>query len=305
MNFCYLYNTGVITQSALTQKFPDYDSEMIIEFLCYMKLSMEITSDMLAYSNSENSNKEEKFLFVPALIRNAQRPQADEINGRVQFGWCLQCSNPHQFFLPRFFHVLLLHLAYNYALDPMTTGNPLNRRCTIWTNGILWSDNYGVQTLVEIIDNSRCVLLLMSCLQGFKRNMVKLCKKVINDILSHKKDTCPRLELQEFIIDHDPTRLEYPVDSSSSLTLYDIEQIADCVVHKKPVAVSCNNEGKIRTKITDLLPFDPDTLSVFAGRSPEVSELINKSIYLMMYLYNYIDFNRCKIRRRSVGGTWK
>ena len=88
MNFGYLYNTGVITQSALTQTFPDYDSEMLIEFLCYMKLSMEITSDMLAYSNlrkkhSENSNKEEKFLFIPALIRNKQRPQACKINGTV------------------------------------------------------------------------------------------------------------------------------------------------------------------------------------------------------------------------------
>ena len=135
--------------------------------------------------------------------------------------------------------------------------------------------------------------------------MVKLRKKVINDILSHKKDICPRLELQEFIIDHDPTRLEYPVDSSSSLTFYDIERIAACVVLKKLVVVSCNKEKRIRIKITDLLPFErinPDTLSVFAGRSPEVSELINKSIYLMMYLYNYIDFNRCKIRGRSVGG---
>ena len=289
MNFCYLYNTGVITQSALTQKFPDYDSEMIIEFLCYMKLSMEITSDMLAYSNlrkkhSENSNEEEKFLFIPALIRNAQRPQADEINGRVQFGWCLQCSiaNPHQFFLPRFFHVLLLHLAYNYALDPTTADNPLNRRCTIWTNGIFWSDNYGVQTLVEIIDNSRCVLLLMSCRHKMEDNMVKLRNKVISDILSHKKDICPRLELQEFIID--PTRLHYPINSSSSLTLFDIEQIADCVVHTKPVVVSSTNEGRNTIEITDLLPFErinPDTLSVFAGRSLEVSELINK-----MYNYN-------------------
>ena len=287
MNFCYLYNIGVITQSALTQTFPDYDSEMIIEFLCYMKLSMEITSDMLAYSNlrkkhSENSNKEEKFLFIPALIRNAQRPQADKINGTFQFGWCLQCSNPHQFFPPRFFHILLLHLAYNYALDSTTADNPLNRRCTIWTNGILWSDDDGVQTLVEIIDNSRCVLLLMSCLHGMEHNMVNLRKNVISDILSHKKDTCSTLEIQEFIID--PTRLEYPVDSSSSLTLYDIEQIADCVVHKKPVVVSSTNEGRNTIEITDLLPFEcinPDTLSVFAGRSPEVSELINK-----MYIFN-------------------
>ena len=83
-----------------------------------MKLSMEITSDMLIHSNlqrkhPENSMTEEKYLFIPALIRNVQRPH--EISGTIQFGWCLQCSNPHQFFLPRFLHLLFLHFGYEYA----------------------------------------------------------------------------------------------------------------------------------------------------------------------------------------------
>ena len=231
------YNTGIITQSGLTQIFPDLDSEMLIHFLCYMKLSMEITSDMLIHSNLkrkqlENSMIVEKYLFIPALICNVQRPH--EISGTIQFGWCLQCSNPHQFFLPRFLHVLLLHLAYQYAF-PKTANNLHNRRCTIWTNGILWSDVYGVQTLVELVDNSQCVLLLMSCKQECEHNMIKLRWEVIKDILSHQKETCPILELQEFIID--PSQLDYPIDKPSSLTLYDIEHISSCVVRNKPFVV--------------------------------------------------------------------
>ena len=242
-----------------------------------MKLSMEITSDMLIYSNLQrtlpgNSTEvKEKLLFIPALVRNVQRPH--EISGTIQFGWCLQCSNPHHFFFPRFLHVLLLHLAYQYAL-PKTADNPHHRRCTIWTNGILWSDVYGVQTLVEIVDNSQCVLLLMSCLEGLEHNMITLRREVIKDILSHQKDTCPRLELQEFIID--PSQLRYPIDKPSSLTLYNIEHIASCVVHKLPVVTPYMNEGKLGIKISDLFPcerINPDTLSVFAGRNPEVSVL--------------------------------
>ena len=278
MSFYFHYNTGIITQSGLTQIFHDVDSEMLIHFLCYMKLSMEITSDILIHSNlqrkhPENSSVEEKLLFVPAPVRNVQRPH--EISETIQFGWCLQCSNPHQFFLPRFLHVLLLHLAYRYAL-PKTADNPHNRQCTIWTNGILWSDDDGVQTLVEIVDNSQCVLLLMSCVNGYERNMVKLRMEVITDILSHQKDTCPRLELQEFIIN--PSQLDYPIDKPSSLTLYDIEHIASCVILKKPVVTPYMNEGKLGIEISKLLRFErinPDTLSVFAGRNPEVSALNN------------------------------
>ena len=275
MTIYFHYNTGIITQSALTEIFPDLDPEMLIHFLCYMKLSMEITSDMLMHSNlqrkhPENSMTEEKYLFIPALIRNVQRPH--EISRTIQFGWCLQCCNPHQFFLPRFLHVLLLHLAYQYAL-PKTADNPHHRQCTIWTNGILWSDVYGVQTLVEIVDNSQCVLLLMSCLEGLEHNMIKLRKEVIKDILSHQKDTCPRLELQEFIID--PSQLDYPIDKPSSLTLYDIEHVALYVVMKKAFVISYKGDNVI--KISDLLLFEhinPDTLSVFAGRNPEVSNHI-------------------------------
>ena len=274
MSFYFHYNTGIITQSGLAQVFPHLDPEMLIHFLCYMKLSMEITSDMLIHSNlqrkrPENSTTEEKYLFIPTLIRNVRRPQ--EISRTIQFGWCLQCSNPHQFFLPRFLHVLLLNLAYRYAI-PDTLDNPHHRQCTIWTNGILWSDDDGVQTLVEIVDNSQCVLLLMSCVEGYECNMVKLRMEVIAGILLHQEDICPRLELQEFIID--PSQLDYPIDKPSSLTLYDIEHIASCVLLKKPVITSYKNEGKLGIEISKLLqnePINKDTLSVFAGRNPEVS----------------------------------
>ena len=285
--FCFPFNTGIITQSSFSQIFNDLDSEMLIHFLCYMKLSMEITSDVLIYSNLQSKQPKnstevkEKLLFIPALIRNVQRPH--EISRTIQFGWCLQCSNPHHFFFPRFLHLLILHLAYQYAL-PKTANNPHNRRCTIWTNGILWSDDDGVKTLVEIVDNSRCVLLLMSCEQEFGHNMIKLRHKVIKDILSHQNVTCPMLELQEFIID--PSQLDYPIDKPSSLTLYDIEHIASCVVRNKSFVVPYNiNERRHSIKISDLLPYEyNNVLSIFAGRDPQVSEH-TIIIYMMLCIF--------------------
>ena len=259
-----------------------------------MKLSMEITSDMLIYSNlqqkhSENSNMiQEKLLFIPVLIHDVPRPRG--MSGTIQFGWCLQCSNPHQFFLPRFLHVLLLNLAYQYAL-PKTANNPHHRRCTIWTNGILWSDDDGVQTLVEIVDSSRCVLLLMSCEQEVGHNMIKLRQKVIKDVLSHQNVTCPRLELQEFIIDS--SQLDYPIDKPSSLTLYDIEHIASCVVRNKSFVVPYNiDERRHSIKISDLLPYEyNNVLSIFAGRDPQVSEhTVIICMMLCIFILSYRNY---------------
>ena len=269
-------NTGIITLSTLSQIFQQYSSDMLVLFLQYMELCQEISQDFLTSTNlmtrgNESSDEmREILLFFPALIRNTERSQ--EISGTFQFGWCLQCSNPHHFFLPRFLHVLLLHLAFRYAL-PKSTENKLHRRCTIWTSGIQWKDTRGVQSLVELVDNNQCVLLLMSCQVGSEQNMLRLCKDLLCEILSLQQQLCPSLKLQEFIID--PSQLHYPIEKPSTLTLYDIELIASCIIQKEQFVL--DTEGDKQMKISDLFPFEPiqpDTLSVFAGRNPEVSDLI-------------------------------
>jgi len=297
MIFSIIIIAGIITQSCLLQLFSDLDTEMLICFLCYIKLAMEIDSDILTHSNLRRKQLEissevrEKLLFIPALISNDRRPLS--MSKTIKFGWCLQCCNPHQFFLPRFLHVLLLHLAYQYAL-PKTADNPHHRRCTIWTNGILWSDNDGVQTLVEIVDNSQCVILLMSCEQKFEHNMITLRKHIIKDILSHQRDICPRLELQEFIID--PSQLHYPIDKPSSLTLYDIEHIASCVVNNKLFVVPYNIDliqSGFSIKLSDLLPYEgnnDNVSSIFARRDPQVSEYCSLYIIIMYCIISYRNY---------------
>ena len=51
-------------------------------------------------------------LFFPSLVKE-NRP--DDLFS-PKFGWCLGCSDPHQFFSNRFLHVLLLRLAFTFSL---------------------------------------------------------------------------------------------------------------------------------------------------------------------------------------------
>ena len=277
-------NTGIISLSSLSQLFPQYSSDMLVVFLQYMELCQEISQDFLTFTNlmikDEESSDEMKkrLLFFPALIRDSERPKL--IRETFQFGWCLQCSNPHQFFVPRFLHVLLLHLAYYYALPNIAHSQSsipnLHRLCDVWKNGIHWLDTGGVETVVELVDNNQCVVLLMSCKQDLEHNMIENRKEVISEITSLQKLICRSLEVEEFVID--PDDLEYPIIKPSERTLYNMKLISSCILHQKPCVL--DSKGHNHRLVQELLPFEPydniyssggRKVSVFAGRDPEVS----------------------------------
>ena len=272
-------NAGIISLSSLSQLFPQYSSDMLVVFLQYMELCQEISPEFLAFTNlmikeEESSDETKRLLFFPALIRDSDRPQ--DIHETFHFGWCLQCSNPHQFFVPRFLHVLLLYLAYNYAIPiiarSQTSISSLHRLCDIWKNGIHWLDTGGVETIVELVDNNQCVVLLMSCQQNFENNMIKLRKEVISGITSLQRLICCSLEVEEFVID--PDDLEYPIIKPSERTLYNMKFISSCI-HQKPFVL--DSKGHKLRRVQDLLPFEPSDniyssrVSVLNGCDPEVS----------------------------------
>ena len=68
-------------------------------------------------------------------------------------------------------YILLSNLLYLKRM------RKLNRYCTFWRNGLHWFDGHGVGVLVEIVDESQCVLVLMSCEEGYSDNMVRLRRK--------------------------------------------------------------------------------------------------------------------------------
>ena len=130
-------NTGIVSVSGLNRLFPKYDPDMLICFLKNMDLCQEMNPSFLKMTNlhqlaveeEEEGGTErrgERLLFFPCLL-STDRP--DEMTSEVyQFGWCLQCTSKHDFFPPRYFHVLSLRLAYKMALPQ--EDDKLKRRCT-------------------------------------------------------------------------------------------------------------------------------------------------------------------------------
>ena len=150
----------------------------------------------------------ESYYFFPALVQVEQPTDEWQSSDpeRYQCGWCLQCFKKRQYLTPRFLHMLLLRLAFSFALAPESSqqdeASPvLRRKCAIWKNGIQWLDQDGVETIVEVSEHNKLVLLLMSCPQGEEMACIRLRSSLISKILETKKELCPGISTTELLID--------------------------------------------------------------------------------------------------------
>uniref|UniRef100_A0A1X7UC44 Death domain-containing protein n=1 Tax=Amphimedon queenslandica TaxID=400682 RepID=A0A1X7UC44_AMPQE len=270
-------NTGIVSVSSLTRLFPKYDPDMLIRFLKNMELCEEISPSFLRMTNLHQFGVEEeeeggrkrrgeRLLHFPCLL-STDRP--DEMTSEVfQFGWCLQCTSKHHFFPPRYFHVFSLRLAYKMALPQ--EDDKLNRYCTFWRNGLHWFDDNGVRVLVENVDESQCVLVMMSCKKGYSDNIVSVRRDVIGEVMSIYKESCPSLEVKELVID--PKELAYPVNTPRERTTYGIYNVLLAIKKRKPFLVSDKGQTELKEILPDESLSDISNLSLLGGR--DIKEVI-------------------------------
>ena len=257
-------NTGIVTTTALATLFPDYSLDMLISFLQFMKLCEVIDPSLLNISNLRLKEKVtidagSQILFFPALIHE-KRPQTipdsfTKEGNEKKLGWCLKCETG-QFFSVRFLHVLLLQLAYRYALPlpdaPASLVAGLRRQCSVWINGIYWNNTDGVEIMVEQVEDNRCVIVLMSCLLGAEQDMVRLHCELVKKIVSLQRQYCPILHCTEYLIE--PSQLHYHFDQPSNMTCYFMEQLISCIEEGRRAVVQ--EDGLSKIAITELLPIE-------------------------------------------------
>ena len=273
-------NTGIVRVSDLIRLFPDYDPEMLICFLKDMELCQENDLSFLRMTNlhqlevreheevRETEETQERLLFFPCLLKK-ERP--DETGSTLytfqQFGWCLQCTGERHFFPPRFFHVLSLRFAYELAIAEQT--NELDREGQFWSKGLCWSNGYGVRTLVEVVDESQCILVLVTCKKDCIPKMIELRENVIGKIVRLCKESYPRLKVEEFVID--PDDLTYPMDDypPKERRQYNVHGILKTIYEGRPFLVTKNGEEEVKRILPDELSHI-SKLSLLGGRDIRV-----------------------------------
>ena len=267
-------STGVVPKSKIAGVFAEkYNVDIILrvltlfEFCQNIKDSFTLSLITSSYLSGDgvtamSTSDEENYYFFPALIRVEHPTDVWQGSGPGQYrcGWCLQCTKEGQYLTPRFLQVLLLRLVFSFALIPDSSqqdeASPvLRRRCAIWKNGIQWLDQDGVETIVEVSEQNKMVLLLMSCPEGEELACVQLRSSLISKVLDIKKELCPGISITELLID--PSNLSsYPLPNSSKLTFYRIaEQVVNAIREHKQFAIDIT--GRKRIKLVKTFHFEP------------------------------------------------
>ena len=248
-------NTGIVPVSNLHKVFPDYNSEMLVGFFT----SLDFCRPVLQYTNLQTtpSQSTADLLFFPGLVQS-KRPDSLVQQGALEFGWCLKCMDPHEFLSSRFLHLLLLSVAYQFPLaskfNPRSSVSGLQRMCKIWRNGIFWRDDNHTRTVIELLDNNRCVLVAMSCDDTSPIEHAELRSSLIALVHHLQQQYCPRLYVCEFLISPDLIQ-RYPLDNLPDSDLFDIHHVArSMLLHEKGVPSYQDGRGYLTV---EALPFEP------------------------------------------------
>ena len=268
-NFDISTNTGVVPLSKIQGKFfPEYDTDLLIAFLSHMEYCHEVTDreTLQLLMTEQQSSKDERYFLFPSLVtvdapKSIWSSKAYDDNV-FKFGFLMKCQGPHQFFTPRFLQILILRLAFGYAISPDTQSdntqqltemniNPihlsvLKRKCQIWKNGIFWRTKQGIECLVSISDDDQTLKSKM-----FSSNCLQYRSTILKKIRSIKEELT-RLKVTEYIID--PNDTQYPLILDRDLSMTTLDEIINVIVECNEAAVAPT--GRVLT-IDHLLTFEP------------------------------------------------
>ena len=254
-------STGVVPLSKLAPLFQNIDSDMISQFLCHLEFCQEIKDvglvSLLATEGQSSPTADERYLFFPGLV-HLDTPQ-DVIASSASSldynsGWVLQCSKSKQFFSSRFLQVLLLRLAFLFALaptDPSTTDHlALHRKCSVWKTGIYWVNRSGGEAIVQIINLREVVVIVRSKLE--KMELVRLCSDIVKTVVDAKEEFCSKVLVRESLILPEDAAV-YPLDPSK-VTGVSITEVAATIAEGKKFIVDEKNQT---IELEKLIYFEP------------------------------------------------
>ena len=251
-------NTGIVPVSNLHKVFPNYNSDMLVGFLTSLDFCRPVDPSVLQYTNLQTtpSHSTADLLFFPGLVQSERPDSLVQQLGALEFGWCLRSMDPHEFLSSRFLHLLLLSVAYEFPLasrfNPYSSVSGLQRKCKIWRNGIFWRDDNNTCTVIELLDNNRCVMVAMSYTSTVEYAKLRGSLIALIRRLLHKHSPAP--EVCEFLISPDLVH-QYPIDTFPDTELFDMCDVARSILQRKPVILS-HGDGRGHLK-TQSLPFEP------------------------------------------------
>ena len=240
-------STGVVPLSKLTEHFPDLKIEVLIGFMTHLEFCREIVDSELlelitehqeylnnTQSDTSTSGLSERYFLFPGLITQQAPDNLWEQNQDFihHCGWILQCMGSGQFFSSRFLQVLLLRLAFSFALvkvEVEETFPAFQRECSIWKNGIFWGEILGVQILIEVHSTNKTVILQIRSQEEHLLHCIAQRSHIIRKILQCTRDFCPQIKTVESFIDPSEV-INFPIKLTPEVSRFNLQKIAEAII---------------------------------------------------------------------------
>ena len=248
-------NLGIIPDSRLQTLFPDFPLPALKGCLCHLQYCQEINDPQILSrvlqtpsQAIEPSIPNEGFLFFPALLK-AERGEvkwACTHSSLCGLGWYVECTKVFDFFPPRFLHVLL---AFSFALphalvspEARSSSSLYSRRCTLWKNGIHWPMESGVEAVVEVVKESKGVLVMVRGSAEKAEECAKTLLDIVQSVLEAKSEFCYTLVGRTYLVN--PDSLKQPsVPKSDQIQLFHASEVQKVFLERLEGVVSIDGKG--------------------------------------------------------------
>ena len=247
-------NTGIVPLSLLQAVFPHYDCKILVPFLMSLQFCRPLDPAVLANVTTNLSPEtvtSEQLLYFPGLVSVEQKSDVSISNG---ISWCAYCTNVHKCLTHRYNDSLFLELAYSFCNSIPTPPKleypdqavirKLNRSCTVWKNGIHWSTEDGIQAMVQVTEENRCISLSLSTEKECSSKWLKLRSSLIDMILSKKEQFCPSVDFTEYLVS--PSQQDLLSHKTlSQLIVFEMKNVARCVLLRSRFVLDISQKEKI------------------------------------------------------------
>ena len=250
-------NMGVLPQRYLNSILPKHiTTDCLVQLqYCQPFSHVEVKVDYIAPSESEDPSSPTLFYF-PALCKTEKKegittPQDFD----YYIGCYINCKVNFDYFPPRFLHILLLRLAYCYALqvpheNACTDSEPnleivlhYNRRCTMWKNGIHWLMEKGVECFVEMVNNSKGIVIVTKSKETQKSICIEMLFKIMREIQEAKEEFCDPVTLQHYLMNSDD-----PASFNDEDKLFYMSEVERVLREGTSLIVSIKGHGHLDSK---------------------------------------------------------
>ena len=225
---------GVLPVSILEKILPPYITK---ECLIHLQYCQQISYDdigVFASLQLQADNDNQSLLFFPALcsVDKSQVSWRESTSDCFHNGLLVLCTDSHDYFPPRFLHVLLLRLVYGLILS-VPAELQSGCCCTMWKRGVHLLTEEGVDIMVELVSGSKGVVILTKSSQEREEICMNTFIKVIRSVMEAKADFCHSIKPQFFLLDT-CTEADY-MNLDHHFDLCEVERALKCPKRKNTI----------------------------------------------------------------------